>query len=144
MYNSMYCHPGESRGKVSVFSIVYNNSLELIERFAERGAFEKVNTPVHHGWPPLLYASRGDKGEHPDRVGILLKYGADVHIRGPKGATALHTAAKAGFVSVIDVLVEHGGDINARMNDGATPLCVAMKAKRDMAVERIRQYGGER
>jgi ankyrin repeat protein len=37
-------------------------------------------------------------------------------------ATALHYAAKAGFVKTIEVLLDHGADPIARDDNGFTPL----------------------
>lgn len=85
------------------------------------------------GWPALVYVCRGDRGERPERVRRLLDAGADLHARGPKGATALHTAAKAGFVRVIRVLLEAGADRSARDDAGRTPKHVALRAHRDEA-----------
>jgi ankyrin repeat protein len=38
------------------------------------------------------------------------------------GATALHYAAKAGFLRTIEVLLEHGADPAARDSHGRTPV----------------------
>jgi ankyrin repeat protein len=51
----------------------------------------------------------------------MLRYGADTAAR-YKGRTALHCAAKAGFVNVVEALIEYGGDVNARNDRGQTPL----------------------
>jgi ankyrin repeat protein len=74
------------------------------------------------GWPPIVYRSRGDKGEHPEEIQRLLDLGADVNIHNYKGKTALHVAAKAGFVRVMEVLVNNGADVNAVDDNGETPI----------------------
>lgn len=86
-----------------------------------------VNAPKR-GWPPLVYVSRGDKGEHPEKIQRLLDLGADVDVRNYKGKTALHCAAKAGFVRVMEVLISHGADVNAADNNGETPLFDAISS----------------
>jgi len=101
-----------------------------------------VNKPAWGQWPPVAYLSRGDKGEHADRVRALIDYGADLHARAPKGITAVHAAAKAGFVSVLDVLLHHGADVNAKTNDGFTPLALAMTAGHDDACRFLKRHGG--
>ena len=83
---------------------------------------EDINALDNMGWPPLVYACRGDKGEHPNKILRLLKHGADIHVRSSKGKTALHCAAKAGFLKVIDVLIEKGANIDATDNNGETAL----------------------
>ena len=92
-------------------------------------------------WPPIAYVSRGDKGEHPQKVKALIQYGADVNAAGPKGVTALHAAAKAGFVSVIEVLLKAGADINGKMGSGETPLGLAKKHRRDGAERILKEHG---
>jgi hemoglobin len=77
----------------------------------------------------------GNQGrkDNPDFVRALLRYGASANDRragDPEGATgvralnatALHYAAKAGFLRTIEVLMEHGADPAARDSHGRTPL----------------------
>jgi ankyrin repeat protein len=101
-----------------------------------------VNKHAWGQWPPIAYLSRGDKGEHPDKVQALISYGADLHSRAPNGMTAVHAAAKAGFVSVLEVLLHHGADVNAKTDDGLTPLALATAAGRDEACRFLKRHGG--
>jgi len=78
----------------------------------------------------------GNQGrkDDPEFVRALLRYGASatdrrggadpVHATGVRAlnATALHYAAKAGFLRTIEVLIEHGADPDARDSNGRTPL----------------------
>jgi hypothetical protein len=74
----------------------------------------------------------GNQGrkDDPAYVRALLRHGANANDRrggGPAGvralnATALHYAAKAGFLQSIEVLIEHGADPAARDSNGRTPL----------------------
>ena len=87
-----------------------------------------INTQGDMGWPPLVYACRGDKGENPSKVRKLLALGADTDIRNHKGQTALHAAAKAGFLEVINLLIENGATLEATDNVGETPLFAAIRS----------------
>ena len=89
---------------------------------------EDINALDNMGWPPLVYVCRGDKGEHPEKVLRLLKLGADIDVRSNKGKSALHCAAKAGFLKVIDVLLENGIDIDAVDHNGESALIEAIKS----------------
>ena len=95
------------------------------------------------GWPPLVVASRGDKGEHPERLQALLELGADVNVRDYKGKTALHRAATAGFLGSMEVLLAHGADIEAADDKGETPLFDAVRAGRVEAVALLLERGAE-
>ena len=77
----------------------------------------------------------GNQGrkDDPDYVRALLRHGASANDRrggDPEGATgvralnatALHYAARAGFLRTIEVLLDHGADPDARDSDGRTPL----------------------
>jgi ankyrin repeat protein len=67
----------------------------------------------------------GNQGrrDDPDYVRALLRHGASVGDRRARsGGTALHHAARAGFLQTITVLLEHGADPGARDDEGATPL----------------------
>lgn len=81
-------------------------------------------------------ACTGNQGrkDDPDYVRALLRHGARAtdrrsgdYLKGPTGvralnATALHYAAKAGFLRTIEVLLESGADPTARDSRGRTPL----------------------
>jgi len=80
-------------------------------------------------------ACTGNQGrkDDPEYVRALLRHGAradDRRTGDPKGttgvralnATALHYAAKAGFLRTIEVLIDHGADPEARDSHGRTPL----------------------
>lgn len=95
------------------------------------------------GWPPLVVASRGDKGEHPEQIQALLELGADVNVRDYKGKTALHRAATAGFLASMETLLDHGADIDAADKQGETPLCDAVRAGRVEAVALLLERGAD-
>jgi ankyrin repeat protein len=72
----------------------------------------------------------GNQGrkDDPEYVRALLRHGARANDRrtGDSGvralnATALHYAAKAGFLRTIQVLLDHGADPDARDSHGRTP-----------------------
>jgi len=76
-------------------------------------------------------ACTGNQGrkDDPDYVAALLRHGARVDDRRQVGqnadggrATALHYAAKAGFVRTIGVLLAHGADPGAKDDNGLTPM----------------------
>ena len=75
-----------------------------------------------------MYVCRGDKGEHPEKVKLLLENGAPVNARGPSGKTALHYAA-GGFSLSVELLLKHGATVELQDDRNATPLDLAIKAK---------------
>ena len=81
-----------------------------------------------HGWPPLVYESRGDRGGNIRCIKELLDLGAEVNVRNHKGETALHCASKAGFNEVTELLISHGADVNVKDNQGLTPLQLALRS----------------
>jgi ankyrin repeat protein len=76
-------------------------------------------------------ACTGNQGrkDDPHYVAALLRHGARVEDKRLVGqgndggrATALHYAAKAGFLKTIEVLLDHGADATARDDNGLTAL----------------------
>ena len=108
---------------------ILDDGSEISTLFKHYGIPPKdINEKGHMGWPPLVYACRGDNGEHPNKVRRLLALGADIDVRNYKGKTALHYAAKAGFLEVINLLIEKGATVDAIDNDGETPLFEAIRS----------------
>ncbi len=87
-----------------------------------------LNRPNKMGWPPIVYASRGDNGEHPEEIQALLQNGANIEARNTKGATALHTAAKAGFITVVQLLIDSSANLEAVDHQGETPIFYALRS----------------
>ena len=94
-----------------------------------------------NGFTPLIYLSRGDKGEHPEKIQILLDYGAPVNDVGPKNRTALHYAAAGGFLRVIALLLDHGADLTLRDEDGNTPFDLALRSGKTAAAALLEDRG---
>ena len=108
---------------------ILDDGSEMSQLLKAHGVPSKdINAQNHMGWPPLVYACRGDKGEHPEVVLWLLELGADIDVRNYKGKTALHCAAKAGFFKVVDLLIEKGATIDAPDNNGETALFEAIRS----------------
>lgn len=80
-------------------------------------------------WIGLSCTGNQGRKDDPEYVAALLRHGARVDDRRLTGqgtdggrATALHYAAKAGFVKTIAVLLQHGADPTAADDNGCTPL----------------------
>jgi truncated hemoglobin YjbI len=102
---------------------------ELAPLLASRGAAIDSSG----SWIGASCTGNQGRKDDPDYVRALLRYGAratDRRTGDPGGATgvraldatALHYAARAGFLRTIEVLLEHGADPHARDRHGRTPL----------------------
>ncbi|HMN28536.1 MAG TPA: ankyrin repeat domain-containing protein, partial [Caldilineaceae bacterium] len=90
----------------------------IADTLLARGA--DVNQPPG-AWIGLCCTGNSGHKENAALARALLRYGADT-AAWYKGRTALHCAAKAGFVQVVEALIEHGGDVNALNDHQQTPL----------------------
>jgi ankyrin repeat protein len=109
---------------VGVF--VEASNIDLLEYLLKRGV--SPNRPADGGTPPLVYVARGDKGERPDRIALLLDHGAEINAAGTNGKTALHYAATAGHNRVVQLLLDRGADPALADNVGRTALGLARAA----------------
>ena len=102
---------------------------ELAPLLASRGAAIDSSG----SWIGASCTGNQGRKDDPEYVRALLRHGAratDRRTGDPEGttgvralhATALHYAARAGFLRTIEVLIEHGADPDARDSLGRTPL----------------------
>jgi len=96
---------------------------ELAPLLAGRGA----TIDASGSWIGAACTGNQGRKDDPDYVRALLRHGARATDRRSGGqaalnATALHYAAKAGFLRTIEVLLESGADPAARDSRGQTPL----------------------
>ena len=135
----------------------------LLERGADASSIGAGRWVLHSELAPMLSragahvessgawigaACTGNQGrkDDPDYVSALLRYGAWVTDRRQVGqgndggqATALHYAAKAGFVKTISVLLANGADPSAKDDNGLTPLDWLERSAKSVDREKVRQ-----
>jgi ankyrin repeat protein len=114
-----------------IFGIV--SDLDFL-RFLLSGGVSPIDRPGAQT-SALAYVARGDKGERPDKVALLLEYGAKIDATGTNGKTALHYAAAAGHNRVVQLLLDRGADTSPVDNDGNTAIDLARAAGRSDTVE---------
>jgi hypothetical protein len=97
-------------------------------------------------WIGLSCTGNQGRKDDPEYVAALLRHGAHVDDKRLTGqdndggrATALHYAAKAGFVRTITVLLEHGADSTAKDDNGLTPLDWLDRAAKSVDREAVRR-----
>jgi ankyrin repeat protein len=100
-----------------IFAIEMNSNLSEIARLIEEQG--GVNDVAVDGRPAIVVATEMKRA---DVVRLLIKNGASVAARTPKGAQALHVAASVD-VEMCQVLIDAGADVNSReLTLGYTPL----------------------
>ena len=77
---------------------IYDDNSEMSVLLKSHGVPPRdINAKNGMGWPPLVYACRGDKGEHPEEIERLLTLGADIDVRNSKGENCAALCSEGGF-----------------------------------------------
>ena len=97
-------------------------------------------------WIGLACTGNQGRKDDPDYVAALLRHGARVDDRRLTGqgsdggrATALHYAAKAGFVKTVALLLAQGADPTAKDDNGMTPLAWLDRAAKSVDRDAVRR-----
>ena len=117
------------------------------------GCFEVVALSLRLGTDPNLQDRGGHAplycvanecaaGTGPELVRALVRAGADVNAcGGVTRATALHMAARRGFVGIASALLDCGAAMEAKDSKGDTPLQRAVNCRRDMVARLLVERG---
>lgn len=97
----------------------------------------RLEEPSANGSTPLMMASFK---HNKTAVLALLFRGADVN---RAGWTALHFAAAAGDLDIMDILLQHKADIDAPAPGGMTPLMLAAREGMEDAVKMLLERGAD-
>jgi ankyrin repeat protein/mono/diheme cytochrome c family protein len=109
-------------GQTPLFAAV-SASLETTGLLLAHGA--DPNARAQTGVTPLMTAIV------PGAVELLVDGGADAHVRGKKGETAIANAAARGDLAAVRLLLEKGVDVNVPDYRGYTPLMLAAHFDRE-------------
>jgi truncated hemoglobin YjbI/ankyrin repeat protein len=97
-------------------------------------------------WIQLSCTGNQGRKDDPQYVAALLNHGARVDDRRETvqmtdggRATALHYAAKAGFVKTMEVLLDHGADPDFRDDNGLTPLDWVARSSKSVNRDAVRR-----
>ena len=100
---------------------------KIVNLIASQGGDVDIDR-AENGWPPIVYLSRGDRGGDVARIQELIEQGENLNVQNHKGQTALHCAAKAGFVDIISLLLEQGVKADVPDQNGESALATALKS----------------
>nr|WP_246189316.1 ankyrin repeat domain-containing protein [Pseudoxanthomonas kalamensis] len=108
----------------------------LAKFLLERGA-----SPQPADGRPVLLAAAATEEDDPAGVQLLLKHKARADARDAAGRSALHEAAWAGHVDIIDTLLAAGADVQGCDAAGRTPWLEAARGNRAAAAEALVKAG---
>lgn len=74
-------------------------------------------------------------------VNTLLKNGVNVNDTDTRGKTALHIAAKKGYVTIVETLLKTGANVHANVYEGKSALHIAAFDGHPAVVETLLNYG---
>ncbi len=109
--------------------------LELVALLLRQGADPDIQD--HGGHTPLYRAGNEcESATGPEVVRALVRAGANVNAcGGVMRATALHMAARRGYVEIARALLDCGASIEARTTKGDTPLQRAINCRKDKVTQ---------
>ncbi len=115
---------------LSLSAAAHANGTQLLEA-AAKGNLSGVQARL----------SAGDNANATDIVSVLLKKGANLHLKNTHGATALMAAAFEGHVQAVRALLRGGADVAIEDKDGVTALMWARAKGHTAVVQELERVG---
>lgn len=97
-----------------IFKFVYDANVEALEKALRNGADPNVTNGMHV--TPIFHIR--SIFHNFKCLPVLLRYGADINYRNPRGWTPLSFAVNMDDQCAIKILIENGADPNSTMPDG--------------------------
>ena len=94
---------------VNIFDLVKSNDSKQAKKWLQKKRIYLPHALNNHGWAPLHVAAEIG---NPEIIEELLKAGANIYQRGPKGITAVRIAAEMGHEEATAVLLAGGANAN--------------------------------
>ena len=136
-------------GSTPLTEAAYHGWLKVAAYLLDHGADVNVPSPnVHwtkeladarHVTPLLAAVAAGNKS----MTKFLIDRGADLNAKGELGDTALHLAARKGFLAVVEVLLARHAEVNAQNSSGATPLFLAVQGGQTKIIQMLLAAGAD-
>ncbi len=101
-----------------------------------------VDHPDSSGRSALQVAASSHAQTH-EELDTLIRCGAKVGFKDPRGRTAMHVAAESGNWQAINTLVKAGASLSDTDQAGATPLMVAVRAGKVKAMSKLLELGAD-
>ena len=95
------------------------------------------------GGDPVLLAAAGTEEDDPVGVQYLLRHKASVNAVGDDGRTALHQAATAGHVAIVQTLLDAGADVRRRDASGLDAWLLAAPSGQTSVMEALLEAGAD-
>ncbi len=129
----------QAAGRALIHYAAGAGCLPMLTALLRLGADPELRDAGDHT-PLYRAANQCSTPNGPEVVRALLRAGADVNARnGVTGATALHMAARRGFVEIARTLLDAGADLHARDRKGDTPLSRAQNCRKREVAELLAQ-----
>lgn len=95
------------------------------------------------GGDPVLLSAAGTEEDDPVGVQYLLRHKAAVNALGAGGRTALHQAASAGHIGIVQTLLDAGADVRKRDEAGLDAWLLAAPAGQTGVMEALLEAGAD-
>ena len=126
---------------VGLENITGNIMCDLLLFFTGEGAEQMVDMILEYviPAPKLLSEYIYYSSSRLEVVEALIKAGADVNDKVPKGKNALMSACASGKLEIVQTLLENGADVNAKLK-GCTALHFAIRGEKIEIVKELSKY----
>lgn len=130
----------DALGNNALHAAMYRQRTTCLEILLKHAQCPSPNQRSNASVTPMMLAARLNQHTHAD---LLIQHGAAVDLLSLTGWGAMHYAADAGHLGLVELLIQHRAKVDLAFQDGPSPILLAVSKGHLEVAQRLAKHGAD-